>query len=142
MPVATDPNEIRWHSLAFDKKFPEETRPAFKLTGGFTRRVRLRFNQLLDEFGSAKDDEAAMAIAFKSIELGVSGWKNLPGEYSIQALEEVLSDGEIMELAWGWPEAWRVTGDDSKNLSSPLQSEAEQSVPNAVAGNAPTNQPT
>lgn len=140
MPLSIDPDSFVWVSLATDKAKPEAARPAFKCKF-LTVRENLRARALYEDaikLGET-DDAGYVGKILDGILIGVGAWRNLPGEFSRDALQDVLSFQELTELFWlTITETRAVAAELFRSASAPPPASVD-SVPTVAAASAPTN---
>lgn len=104
MPIACDPEQTVWISLAVDADKPEPERPQFRcryLTAAQVRRVGTLINDAIE---AGADSKAAKMVA-EAVLLGVNGWRNMtdpsgePLEFDPERLSDILTVTEQFELA-------------------------------------------
>lgn len=140
MPINGNPNKTAKYWLPSDADDPIETRPVF-LVRFMTLEEHQRHRELMDAAVNEPDNEKAYLLMMQAIELGVVGWRNMlfppippghpetgkPMSWSRENfLIAVPTDNEKWTLAWTYPAAVRLTGDDLKNflLASPCAAAA------------------
>jgi hypothetical protein len=142
MPIALDGDTVDVY-LESDKDKPEATRPAFVcryLTSKQLREYRKALKTYAAAIDERKDDEIVCGMAMQTLSMVITDTKNLPDK----PLDELLSDGEMWELALAIPNTVSLSELDKKKsrVQSPLA--GENSEPPAApmdAATVPANTP-
>jgi len=143
MPLSSDPSATAPYVLPSDRDKPEP-RPVFHCRF-ITKRESDQHGRLIEESGACKG-VGIFDVLWKAIAIGVVGWENMPlaakglpadQPFTREAMEAVLTEGEIMKLAAGYVNAVRLAEDDRKNSSSPPLSNPEGAA-TATANGMPT----
>ena len=129
MPRSLDPNSKITMVLACDQDKPAETRPEIyaKAPTLGTQRVLVR---LLAKFRSGMKIEEYDSIAddlLDAAEMCLTGWKNIPTEFSRKGIEDVLNLEEIAEVI-GFLASASASVDDKKKSELPRSSGAVNSA--------------
>ena len=150
MPLALDVNETYPVSLRSDDAKPEAERPTFEfrfMSHGSARLARKLLadweaHQALDigpgGWTRERRDELLEQI-FASLRSRVAGWRNLPRNFSPAVLDEMLTDGEGVELMYRAMRNSRPTPEEQNESGSPSQSGTPNSASEA-AGPVKTSQ--
>lgn len=88
MPRQVDPNSQVELWLESDEHLPAESRPTFVF----------RVMSMRDWRKAAKEDKHYLETAFSIVEAACVGWKNMPGEFASDKLQDVLEPMEGLEL--------------------------------------------
>lgn len=128
MPIASDPDKTVPFSLKNDRNKPEESRPTF-LCKFLTSRERRAITDLTNKAYEEKDDTKAAELMNKATAVGVIGWKNFGLPFSIDAIQDVLTDLERWELLREYPYAVSLSEIDLGKSASPALSAQENAKP-------------
>ena len=128
MPLSCDPSATALYVLAGAAgKTPT---PAF-VCRFLTRRQISEHRRLLKQAESAQGD-AFWDLVWQAIAIGVVGWQNISEKpFGREALEDSLTEAELMELAARYPDAVTMAEHDRKNSSAP-----HSHTPGAAAADA------
>lgn len=138
MPICSDPQATAEFWLKVDENKPASERPVFVCRFLTARQIR-EVRRLVKSAYEEKDDAEAAALLDKSLAIGIVGWRNYPGEFSIERIADVLSESEQWELAWSWPLAVSVAEKDRKGSASPSPSVGDRSAATVAAASASTS---
>lgn len=131
MPISTLPGERRRFWLRVDEDTPADQRPYFECAAP-TRATMMKHRQLVDEAAALKEGPEAYRLIHEAAALGVKGWGNLPEPFDASRMQEqldaFLSDGELVELATGWPGAFALSESERQSFLSRQSSDAAASA--------------
>lgn len=148
--LAADPSQTTEISLRSDEALPPERRPVF-IVRHLTRRERVRATQLLRDpvglLGADCTGDDVIDATLEMIAAHLVGWRNVrdihgPVAYGERALDDILSDEEIVELHVAMIRANVPTAEQAGNSVSPSQSAADRSAGTAPAGTDAETSPT
>jgi len=134
MPIATDPNQTFDVSLPADKDTPEPTRPTYvfrHLTARQSRACRDVWRGLDKE----ADGDVALDHLAEAIRDHLADWRNLtdrngePIPFDPAALEDTLTDSELVLLFAAMLDGNRLTPADLGNSASPSPTDSDKSAP-------------
>lgn len=127
MPIALEPDERRVVWLATDAEKPIESRPVF-VCAAPSRRKMIEYGRIRKLYAETTDDGSFFELILDAILLGVTGWKNIPVEFGREAMIDLLTEGELIELHKSWPKAFEITEEDRRGFPLRPQSDAAASV--------------
>ena len=120
MPIALDPDRTIDIVLKLDEGKPNP--PAFVckfLTGRQVAKVQ-QLRAAVSERGLI--DQQAIDQLSEALGVGLVGWRNLPGEFAVGRLADVLTFAEMFELAGKMVTRTDATEEELKNSASPSAS--------------------
>lgn len=142
MPIACDPEAAVPYSLPHDKDKPADVRPTF-LVRALSRRGRRRTLEAVEAARREPDDAKCFAMVVDTIRPNLVGWRNMPHPFDAakldDLLDEMLTEQELWDLAWGSPYAGEIAEDDRKNSEG--QSRAIGADPAAAANESASSEP-
>lgn len=134
MPKSLDTSDRIVFVLASDADKPKDVQPRLVgqvLTLGRQRKLMAAIRKM----ESAKDAESQVEAALDAVEVCLSGWENFGREFSREALEDMLTIGEIKEIIDAIVSTFTANEADLKKSESPRPS-AAASFANHVAADA------
>lgn len=148
MPIALDRSELAEVSLRSDRDKPEAERPVF-LFHYLTRREVRQINAWRKDADGVETVDGVEAIVDKIIRLGLSDWRNIRGRdgepvpFSLDAVDDVLTFNEKMELAVFYPQLVDAAETAKKKASaSASTTPTAESAAGAPAESASTPPPS
>lgn len=111
MPIAIDPDQTVDYVLKHDAKKPPESRPVF-VCRALSRRESRRVIGMVEAAHAERDDAASYQKLIDALRVGVVGWRGMPIPFDLDRIDEICTDGELWELAWGYPLGANLTSDD------------------------------
>jgi len=128
MPITTDLRKRSRIVLTSDQDLPDDEQPAFiyrRLTGAES----LDLAELVDGITDKDDPRESLAKAYKAITTGLVGFVNLTDLSGRKlkfgedvAWQDILTIGEVMEIAYRLFNEQGLSADDKKKLDSPSDS--------------------
>jgi hypothetical protein len=139
MPLSADPNDLIPYVLECDRALPEGERPTFYfrfLTDSENRKAARLILQA-DKESEGEDDTKAAASLSEAILMALANWERvkLRGEsvpFGARPISDVLTSGEMWELAYASRREQIMTEKKRRNSASPSPAD-----PAASAGSAP-----
>jgi hypothetical protein len=114
MPVALEPDREFWVSLESDKDRPDDVRPAFCCRAQ-SMRGQLRISETIDKLKDSPSTAALFGTLSEALSGVVTGWRNMPVEYSPDAWLDVLQAAEAIELLYKVMDAGKVDPEQKKS---------------------------
>ena len=127
MPKSLDTTDRIVFVLASDADKPKDVQPRLigqVLTLGRQRKLMTAVKQMQQ----AADPEAKTNAALDAVVICLSGWENFGREFSREAIEDLLTIGEITEIINAIITTFTADGDDLKKSESPRPSAAANSA--------------
>ena len=106
--IALDPNQTCEIKLAL------ETGEHRFLCRYLTCREHLGWDARLKPALDEPDNQKALQCLCAALAGVLTGWKGFDAAFSLEALQDVLTPGELWELAWAIPAATRLSESDKK----------------------------
>ncbi len=138
MPVCADPNATATFHLKSDADKPTGSRPEFIVRFVTARQMR-EARKLARQAYEEKDDDKAAELMDKQYAIGLVGWNNYGGDFSVSAISDKLTTVEQWELLWGWMNAVVVAENDRKGPDSPPPSVGDSSAGTVAAASVETS---
>lgn len=114
MPICLEPGVELTVSLASDEHKPLESRPVFVVKAQSARQTR-RLGSLLDQLAEKANCESLHDEAITELQNVVVGWRNIPVEFSKDAMWDVLHIQEVIEILRRTLWTSRVDADEKKS---------------------------
>lgn len=129
MPRSLDPNSRITMVLACDQDKPKETRPEIyaKAPTLGTQRVLVRTLAKFRSGVSIADYDSITDSLLDAAEMCLTGWKNIPTEFSRKGIEDVLNLEEIAEVI-GFLASASASATDKKKSELPPSLDAVNSA--------------
>lgn len=124
---AIDPEQVFELSLKDDELKPADIRPTF-ICRFLPYRKWLTFEKIIVDAAKESDAEKKWELWIKAATMVITNWKNVPVEYSPEALADVLTPYEIMELLDILPHRLQMDELDKKKLLWRSTSNTEDSA--------------
>lgn len=127
MPKSLDTTDRIVFVLASDADKAKDVQPRLigqVLTLGRQRKLMAAVKQMQQ----AEDPEAKTNAALDAVVVCLSGWENFGREFSREAIEDLLTIGEITEIINAIITTFTADGDDLKKSESPRPSAAANSA--------------
>jgi len=131
MPKSLDTTDRIVFVLASDADKPKATQPRLigqVLTLGRQKKLMAAVKQMQQD----ADPEAKTNAALDAVVICLSGWENFGREFSREAIEDLLTIGEITEIINAIIATFTADGDDLKKSESPQPSAAANSASHVV----------
>lgn len=150
MPISSDPQSTAPYWLACDADKPEETRPTF-ICRFMTRREHRRVDELVKQAYASKKDDECFALLVDALRVGIVGWRNVKDHagneipFDLSNVDAVLTDREIWEAAYGYPQAVSQTERErflSRSQSQPIGESSAATAATSATTNLPNPVPS
>ena len=122
--IALDTGQAADVWLESDAEKPLETRPTF-VTRYLTARQWIKVSQLLNKAQATEDNEEGVATLIAALKLALVDWRNVPGEFDVDQLPDLLTFYELWDLVYAMLRAQQPGTDDRKNSGSRSGSNSE-----------------
>jgi hypothetical protein len=102
MPIGLMPDQCVWVELNTDLHLPEDRRPAYRCKFPTVKQT-IEIERLIKAARAAQDkgeQAAAAALLKQAVGTVVVGHRNIPGDFSADMLDEILTPGELWQLAY------------------------------------------
>jgi len=118
--------------LDADGETPAESRPVF-VARYLTWRQEMELRAIRDRLVAADEP---MVDVFEGLRLGLIGWRGMGRPFDADAIEDLLTGDEALELFCKLVAGQRPSGDAAKKSASPPESDAAESAAAAGAATA------
>ena len=138
MPIALDPEQAWEYRLRTDAAAGSKAVLRGRYLTLRQRRQARQILEMVDRIGDEQGGEATIDRVWdamvKLLSAILVGWDGCGTDYRPESIEDVLTDGEMLEII-SHASAAQPTIDDAKNCRPPSHGAAENCAPDAAAAN-------
>jgi hypothetical protein len=117
MPIGFDPNDFAPVTLDAEAAKPADQRATFHVRFRTVREAD-NLDAMLDAWNAEKDPDKRRALTRDVLSFCLSGWHNVPGDFDVGRLDDLLTPTQVQELLVKCIEAPRLAEEDRKNSGS------------------------